>query len=553
MCENQRTIFGPKHTFSVSLEQDLSIEQSIKFDFNNDQLKILSPNINGLEEEDFLSECENYVWKIPDKKRYFINDIQKHLGAKADKVLFVIFVVTNVNKLHVIEELTKISNRFRYIAKTLIVINDDNELGLWLRDLYRDSCVSIAAADNFIRGKVSNIDEEYHGSIFFEIEEIKGEDYGPKMLPPSFFKNGKVYALREGGFLLPIETDIKKPHQPSWTLDQNSKFFSNTSIFKFYNEKYRKLGRMFDSQKTLTHPYALLVSNGAGPRNSMGFRTQYDIEPLYKRENHIVIAMFGGSALHGDECWHDNTISAFLERMLRGSDDENIKKFEWTVLNFGMSGFNQQEEIDQYIFFCKRLKPDIVISHSGFNDVIHGMLCHNHTMKKYDTILNFPRIAKNSIDKVLSNNVITPNLINSPSIIAKSYINSTQFFHRMSSANGAKIFIKGLQPVGLDITMSKDEEESINWTKEYYKDTLECQHLDKVSHCYKHLRNEIKRIAGSDDMEPNNFFVIDLHDHFLNNKKNDQTFFLNFMHTTTNGNKLIAMLYYKFLEAYFRQ
>ena len=44
LCENQRTIFGPKHTFSVSLEQDLSIEQSIKFDFNNDQLKILSPN-----------------------------------------------------------------------------------------------------------------------------------------------------------------------------------------------------------------------------------------------------------------------------------------------------------------------------------------------------------------------------------------------------------------------------------------------------------------------------------------------------------------------------
>ena len=96
-------------------------------------------------------------------------------------------------------------------------------------------------------------------------------------------------------------------------------------------------------------------------------------------------------------------------------------------MNFGMSGFNQLDEMDQYIFFCKRLKPDIVISHSGFNDVIHGMLCEKSTLKNYDSILNFPRIAKYASRDFLKS-VITPDLINSPRIISQAYVNSAHFF-----------------------------------------------------------------------------------------------------------------------------
>ena len=75
----------------------------------------------------------------------------------------------------------------------------------------------------------------------------------------------------------------------------------------------------------------------------------------------------------------------------------------------------------------------------------------------------------------------------------------------MVSANGAQLFIKGLQPVGLDIKMSKQEEESINWTKEYYKDTLEGQHLEKVSHCYKCLRHEMRKSIDKDNPEFKSF------------------------------------------------
>jgi lysophospholipase L1-like esterase len=101
--------------------------------------------------------------------------------------------------------------------------------------------------------------------------------------------------------------------------------------------------------------------------NSLGFRGQ---EIQFEKPKDIVrIVMLGGSALWGTGVSSDfNTISAQLEKKL--NELRPPKKFQ--VINTGDSGYVTAQELIVFYDRALQLKPDIVITFDGYNDLYAG-------------------------------------------------------------------------------------------------------------------------------------------------------------------------------------
>ena len=93
------------------------------------------------------------------------------------------------------------------------------------------------------------------------------------------------------------------------------------------------------------------------------------MEDLAEREESLrVIALFGGSAAWSPECLHHEMFSSRLEDALRQKAAEIGSALRFKVLNFGQHGHVVFNEIQTFTMFCVGLRPDVVLTHDGYND-----------------------------------------------------------------------------------------------------------------------------------------------------------------------------------------
>ena len=106
-------------------------------------------------------------------------------------------------------------------------------------------------------------------------------------------------------------------------------------------------------------------SKGAVQINSHGFRDrEYD---LSKPADTTRIIVLGDSVIWGHGIVLADTFAKQLEDLLNDRLDDNYE-----VLNFGVSGYSLQQEVEQYIDQASRFKPDIAILGLCINDSLYS-------------------------------------------------------------------------------------------------------------------------------------------------------------------------------------
>ena len=196
-------------------------------------------------------------------------------------------------------------------------------------------------------------------------------------------------------------------------------------------------------------PYGYFVIHPAfGEINDFGFRLENDYTKYkYRKSNIKLIAIFGGSSAFGYLVPLRWTFGKILQRKLNYYCRKYKLPIKFVVLNFAQPTYLILNEIIAYILFAYDLKPDIVISHSGFNDFHDG--CYNDTfiVKNYKFMYNhiaerFHNIIKgeNTTDFVPYQRIRT-----NSSLVCNAYLFRKIQFEKLVEGNNG-IFIGGLQP-----------------------------------------------------------------------------------------------------------
>ena len=138
-------------------------------------------------------------------------------------------------------------------------------------------------------------------------------------------------------------------------------------------------------------------------------------------------------------------------------------------------GFNHRR--DQHVYLLRRLiRPDIVISHSCWNDAVHGMTTNNHALNQFGFIYNMYKLPKR-----LGFDVKEKKVFNAPKSVAKSYTQTAIFFKNICYSNHTKIFIKGIQPICFRLDKrSKTEIQSIKFYDKFYDDIFSQSDLNNA-------------------------------------------------------------------------
>ncbi len=112
--------------------------------------------------------------------------------------------------------------------------------------------------------------------------------------------------------------------------------------------------------------------------NSLGFRSEEFEE---KKDNDLVVLFSGASTAFGcGASSEDKTITEqFKKKLTNLFPSKNVK-----VYNLAQINNYQTQEIIIFIFFLKKLRPDIVISINGWNELIRNNFISDNAIKKYN-------------------------------------------------------------------------------------------------------------------------------------------------------------------------
>ena len=264
--------------------------------------------------------------------------------------------------------------------------------------------------------------------------------------------------------------------------------------------------------------------------NEEGFRT-YEFK---QKKTTTRIALIGGSTTYGINVADQNTIPKILEKIITNS------RKKVSVWNLGVSGINSYDEFKILKSTHEKINPDIVVFYHGANDFAK---IYNELKKKNTKSLILE-------DKLINRIYVILNQFQTISII-KMII---YFFKEILSVE---------EKINEDLLLSKDFIEQGEEISEYCNfNGLQCYFfLQPLLETKKYLTFfETKILYERKFIFPNygdlyNIFVdnviesshveyVDLR-HTLNDIK--KRFFYDYVHTTTNGNKIIAHKIYELL------
>jgi hypothetical protein len=204
-------------------------------------------------------------------------------------------------------------------------------------------------------------------------------------------------------------------------------------------------------------PYGYLHRvTGLGPINEFGHRIEFDFRTLADRgPEHKVVACFGGSAGFSVCCLHDQMYTKVMERRLNELSAERAAGLKFTVLNFGQPGNVTLNEIFHYVLFCHRIRPDIVVSHDGANDLGYAAGCDGFLVETADIVYQqqletWSELLHNPIAREQGTPNVLPTTSKPATSIAalRSYVARKRQFSAIVRAHGGR-HVWGLQPLYL--------------------------------------------------------------------------------------------------------
>lgn len=279
--------------------------------------------------------------------------------------------------------------------------------------------------------------------------------------------------------------------------------------------------------------YGLTHANGIGPLNSFGLGIAHDFSQLANRDpDHLLIAVFGGSAVHAVEMPHHLTFPYRLEEILRAQGRRV------SVLNFGLSACHTLNQLSLYLLFAEAQRPEIVIAHDGFNDLAIGMTNDPALINRYAASYppNFESWGAALLgrsDALLSqvfDGRTTQRVLSSPQAVCNAYLQRRDQFRRVVEGLGTT-FIAGLQPVAFGKSLSPLEQEVL---ETFYRQNAPYRDVFRLlpvayERVQQHLLAEEK--PG-----------LDIHALFAQASP-DEHLFSDIVHLTAAGNERVAAVY----------
>ena len=207
------------------------------------------------------------------------------------------------------------------------------------------------------------------------------------------------------------------------------------------------------------YPYGYLFRYPKwGQINSLGFRTKYELEWFQIHRDDIYLVQFYGGSTGFDILVDDeHTISQLIENFMNeNASQHNIRK-PVHVLNLSQPGNVLLNQISNYMNFGYLLKPDMVISHHGANDIATGLVTDSALLNKYS--ITYPDVQE-TWSKVLHNSSHTVSydfadhtkpdfkpvdLKNFPPVVAQAYFERVKQFKEIVESQNIK-FVSGFQP-----------------------------------------------------------------------------------------------------------
>ncbi len=231
------------------------------------------------------------------------------------------------------------------------------------------------------------------------------------------------------------------------------------------------------------------------------------------------ILTLGGSttdySLYGISSW-----PFFLKQIL---DRNNVPN---RVINGGICGYNSSQEMLKLLNEgIDRVKPDVVISYSGFNDSLPSKysLIHDNYVEVLEGLVNCYRENKGDIDEVYYGEPLND--------CVGRFIKNMRLMHAICEEFNIK-FIGILQPTMVtgEYCLDKTEEE-------YLRENTVKSRVDKSLEFYRNVAEKIKAYP----------WIYDFTDIFTN----ENNCFLEWVHCSEKGNQVIAQNVYKVLESFF--
>lgn len=298
-------------------------------------------------------------------------------------------------------------------------------------------------------------------------------------------------------------------------------------------------------------PYGHFSLNGPawGKMNSFGHRIDVDLKSLRSRDdNHKVIAVFGGSTVFSASCRETETFCDRLEHRLNEALTEQNSDIKVTVLNFGMSANLVLHQINTYVLFAEQLRPDLVISHAGFNDLFCGMLNEPSLINKYginylmgmeDWATHFPG-AQDVPLNVPSDPDAPYTVLATPQAVVDTYLDRQFQFKRLAGERSP--FVWGLEPLWFGKNLTEDE---LTLCHIYFGDHGKNQTaFDRIPHAYEMLQEQIASHETGD--------FINFHQ-LYSQAPTDLFAFCDPVHQTPDGDDHISEIYFDYIAANFSE
>lgn len=123
-----------------------------------------------------------------------------------------------------------------------------------------------------------------------------------------------------------------------------------------------------------------------GTINELGFRCDVDLPQVRtKYPNHLVVALFGGSTGFDILVPDEQTFGQQLERLLNADAElMAVTGRRFKLVNLSQPGNTTLNQIVNYVLFCHRLQPDLVVSHNGANDIATAQMNDRNLIANYD-------------------------------------------------------------------------------------------------------------------------------------------------------------------------
>lgn len=306
---------------------------------------------------------------------------------------------------------------------------------------------------------------------FFSIEILTGYYLYQSNLPKEFaiskFSN-KLYNFWGRNV---NQTSINKYQLANSNNLTNSEYLSNINPFISY---------VPDEVQVRFHPFLGYTNahgaNGSFENDFFGFRNSSNIYFTKRKDSDFIIVMTGGS-----ECAGYSHLIETISENIKSKLVKIAPKKDIYILNLCMNSYTILNELQTYISLGYNLKPDVVISHSGWNDALYGLLISGEFIK---TGLIYNKWQEDWIVELYGSSKEHPNNsrivhLENKSILANSYWNQVNKYKDIVE-NNKGFFILGIQ--GYNKLIAEDDMKELHLGTHEVMETITSQApLEKVN------------------------------------------------------------------------